>query len=147
MPLLADEDLGVNAITCADLNGDGWLDLILTVMGHYTRSQSAFYIFYGGPDGFSQTRSEFHPTMASSIRISVADLNNDGYLDLLVPAYSTKFTRELPAHIYWGKENGFDFENPLVIPCDSSCAFMAVDISGNGHPDLLTICHRNDLGH
>ena len=85
--------------------------------------------------------------MASSIRNSVADLNNDGYLDLLVPAYSTKFTRELPAHIYWGKENGFDFENPLVIPCDSSCAFMAVDISGNGHPDLLTICHRNDLGH
>ena len=90
---------------------------------------------------------EFHPTAASSIRISVADLNNDGHLDLLVPAYSTKFTRELPAHIYWGKREGFNFDNPLVIPCDSSCAFMAIDISGNGYLDLLTVCHRNDLGH
>ena len=35
----------------------------------------------------------------SSIRISVADLNNNGHLDLLVPAYSTKFSRQLPAHM------------------------------------------------
>jgi len=138
---------GVAAITCADLNGDGWLDLIAVVMGHYTRRDSGFYILYGGPDGFPQDRIEFHPTDASSILVSVADLNNDGNLDLLVPAYSTRFTRELPAHIFWGDGKTFDFDNPLVIPCDSSCAFVAVDISGNGYLDLLTVCHRNDLGH
>ncbi len=138
---------GLAAITCADLNGNGWLDLIAVVMGHYTRKGSGFYILYGGPDGYSEDRIEFHATEASSILVSVADLNNDGHLDLLVPAYSTKFTRELPAYIFWGKENGFDFDNPQVIPCDSSCAFVAVDISGNGYLDLLTVCHRNDLGH
>ena len=137
----------VAAINCADLNGDGWLDLIVVVMGHYTRGDSGFFILYGGPDGFSEDRIEFHPTEASSILVSVADLNNDGNLDLLVPAYSTKFTRELPAHVFWGDGHGFDFDNPLVIPCDSSCAFMAVDITGNGYRDLLTVCHRNDLGH
>ena len=138
---------GVAAITCADLNGDGWLDLIAVVMGHYTRGDSGFYILYGGPDGYSPERIEFHPTDASSILVSVVDLNNDGYLDLLVPAYSTRFTRELPAHIFWGTRDGFNFDDPLTIPCDSSCAFMAVDISGNGYRDLLTVCHRNDLGH
>ncbi|MFH1006833.1 MAG: VCBS repeat-containing protein [Candidatus Latescibacterota bacterium] len=138
---------GVAAITCADLNGDGWLDLIAVVMGHYTRKDSGFYILYGGPDGYAQDKIEFHPTEASSILVSVADLNNDGNLDLLVPAYSTRFTRELPAHIFWGDGKGFDFDHPLVIPCDSSCAFMAIDISGNGYLDLLTVCHRNDLGH
>ncbi|MBT4499929.1 MAG: VCBS repeat-containing protein [Gemmatimonadetes bacterium] len=138
---------GVAAINCADLNGNGWLDLIAVVMGHYTRGDSGFYILYGGPDGYSPERIEFHSTDASSILVSVADLDGDGNLDLLVPAYSTRFSRELPAHVFWGNGKTFDFENPLAIPCDSSCAFMAVDITGNGYRDLLTVCHRNDLGH
>ncbi len=147
VPLKGSGAGGVAAITCADLNANGWLDLIAVVMGHYTRDDSGFYILYGGPDGYSQDRIEFHPTDASSILVSVADLNNDGNLDLLVPAYSTKFSRELPAYIFWGDGKSFDFANPLVIPCDSSCAFMAVDITGNGYLDLFTVCHRNDLGH
>ena len=147
IPLTGVSAAGVAAINCADLDGDGWLDLIISVMGHYTRGESGFYILYGGPDGFSPNRTEFHATDASAIMISVADLNNDGNLDLLVPAYSTKFTRELPAHVYWGDGKGFDFANPMVIPCDASCAFLAIDITGNGYLDLLTICHRNDLGH
>ena len=144
------EDMGeanVPAITVADLNGNGWLDLILTVMGHYTRRESGFFILHGGPDGYCQDRTEFHPTDASSIRISVADLNNNGHLDLLVPAYSTKFSRQLPAHIFGGDGKSFDFDHPMVIPCDSSCAFMVVDITGNGYRDVMVVCHRNDLGH
>ncbi len=137
----------VSAINRADLNGNGWLDLIVVVMGHYTREGSGFFILHGGPDGYSEGRMSFQPTKASSIMISAADMNNNGNLDLLVPAYSTQFTRELPALIFQGDGKTFDFENPFVIPCDSSCAFMAIDISGNGYPDLLTVCHRNDLGH
>ena len=147
MPLHGSGAGGLACITPADLNGDGYLDLIGVVMGHYARAESGFYIMRGGPDGYSPERTEFHPTTASSIAISVADVNNNGHLDLLVPAYSTQFTRELPAHIYWGREQGIDFDNPTPIPCDSSCAFLPVDISGNGYVDVLAVCHRNDLGH
>ena len=137
----------VASINCADLNGDGWLDLIVSVMGHYSRQESGFFILYGGPDGFRKDRIEFHPTEASPIKISVADLNRDGHLDLLVPAYSTQFKRELPSHIFWGNGKTFDFDKPFVIPCDACCAFAALNISGNGYLDLLAVCHRNDLGH
>jgi hypothetical protein len=147
IPLEGTDVATVASINSADLNGDGWLDLIVAVMGHYTRKQSGFFLLYGGPDGFIQERTRFHATDASSVRICVADVNRDGYLDLLVPAYSTQFSRELPAHIFWGNGDRIDFANPLVIPCDSSCAFMAVDITGNGYPDVLAVCHRNDLGH
>jgi hypothetical protein len=141
-------DVGeIPAVSCADLNEDGWLDIILSYMGHYTRTTSGFFLLYGGPDGYSADRMEFHETDASSILISAADLNNNEHLDLLVPAYSTQFTRELPAYIYWGDGETFDFDNPLAIPCDACCAFMAVDITGNGYKDLFAVCHRNDLGH
>ena len=138
---------GIVGITCADLTGNGYVDLLCSVMGHYTRVESGVIILYGGPEGYSAERMAFHESDASPIAVSVADLNRNGHLDLLVPAYSTRFTRELPAHIYWGSQDGFDWENPTVIPCDSSCAFLVVDVTGNNYPDLLAICHRNDLGH
>ena len=137
----------VISVNSADLNGDGWLDLIVGVFGHTRRVQSGFFLLYGGPSGFSQERMIFHPTDASPVRVSVADINRDGHLDLLVPAYSTQFRRDLPAFIFWGREDGFDFARPFVIPCDSSCAFQAMDITGNGHPDVLAVCHRNDINH
>ena len=145
---LGERGLGaVTAINCADLDGNGWPDLIMSVMGHYERRESGFLIIPGGPDGFDADRIRFHRTPASPILVSVADVNRDGYLDLLVPAYSTQFTRVLPAHIYWGGAQGFDFEHPFVIPCEACCAFVAIDITGNGFLDVLAICHRNDLGH
>ncbi|MDE0219416.1 MAG: VCBS repeat-containing protein, partial [Spirochaetaceae bacterium] len=140
-------DGNVAAINCADLTGNGWLDLIVVVMGHYTRMESGFHILYGGPDGYAQDRGEYHRTDASSILLTVADVNADGHLDLLVPAYSTQFSRVLPAHIYWGTPGGIDYQHPTVIPCDSSCAFQVVDMTGNGYRDVLTVCHRTDLGH
>ena len=147
IPLELGGDGNVAAINCADLTGNGWLDLIVVVMGHYTRMESGFHILHGGPDGYSQERSEYHRTDASSILLTVADVNADGHLDLLVPAYSTQFSRVLPAHIYWGTPGGIDYEHPTVIPCDSSCAFQVVDMTGNGYRDVLTVCHRTDLGH
>ena len=131
----------------ADLTGNGYLDLIVVVMGHYTRMDSGFHILYGGPDGYAAERSEFRRTDASSILLTVADVNRDGHLDLLVPAYSTASSRVLPAHIYWGTANGFDFDHPTAIPCESSCAFQVLDLTGNGWRDVLAVCHRTDLGH
>ena len=61
----------VAAINCADLTGDGYLDLIVVLMGHYTRIDSGFFILYGGADGYSQERGEFHRTEASSILLTV----------------------------------------------------------------------------
>ena len=137
----------VAAINCADLTGNGYLDLIVVVMGHYTRIDSGFHILYGGPDGYAEERGEFRRTEASSILLTVADVNRDGHPDLLVPAYSTPSSRVLPAHIYWGTDTGIDYDHPTVIDCDASCAFQVVDTNGNGWRDVLAVCHRTDLGH
>ena len=105
-------------------------------------------LFPGGPHGPDPTRYLDLPGRGNYfLGVLVGDFNRDGWLDLLAPAYSTQFSRELPAHLYWGDGTSFDWENPLVIPCNASCAFMTVDITRNGYRDVLAVCHRDDLGH
>jgi hypothetical protein len=131
----------------ADFNGDGWPDLLITIMGHYARVPAGFAIAYGGPDGYSMERCVFKDTGMSPVGVDIADLDNNGYLDLIVPAYSTKDTRELPCQIYFGSENGIDLDNPREIMANSSTACFTVDLNGNGYRDLILVCHRDNLSH
>ena len=137
----------VGSITPADINGDGWMDLIVTIMGHYTRQPSSFQIFYGGPEGYSQKRSQFYAGNYSPGAIAVADLNNNGHLDLLVPAYSSARTRVLPAQVFWGGGERIDIEHPLDLPAQSSCSALLMDFNRNGWIDVALACHRDDVGH
>ena len=137
----------IRNINTADINNDGWLDLVVGLKGHWLRESSGYYILYSDKGNFDQKDAEFHMTEASPGGISFSDLNNDGHLDMMVSAYSTAYTRELPTFIYYGKDGTFDFENPLIFKCNASVAFNTVDITGNGYPDLLIGCHRSDPGH
>ncbi len=138
---------GSSSITVADLNGNGWLDLIVGVMCHYERGRDTIRIYFGGPEGYSLENSYLHNGVFSPGVLSVADLNNDGKLDLVAPAYSTDVSRELPLRIFWGEGRSFDFEHPLVIEANSPCSSLLVDLTRNGWLDLVLACHRNDLGH
>jgi hypothetical protein len=137
----------VGCINSADLTGNGYLDLIVGIPAFRARKPSGFCIFYGGPDGLNPENVEYCVGDASATAFSIADLNNNGHLDLMVGAYSSATTRILPMQIYWGTDKGLDLKNPTNIMAESSCGFLPVDLTGNGYLDVLVACHRNDLGH
>jgi hypothetical protein len=131
----------------ADLTDNGYLDLIVGIPAFRARKPSGFCIFYGGPDGFDPENADYCVGDASATALSLADLNNDGHLDLMVGAYSSATTRVLPMQIFWGTGRGLNLNHPTNIMADSSCGFLPVDLTGNGYLDVLVACHRNDLGH
>ena len=133
--------------TIADQNNTGWLAEVVSSMGHYTRSPDTFTIFYGGPDGYSWDRAQHYRGGYTPGRISVADLNNNGHLDLIVPAYSTDVTRVLPLQIFWNNGQAIDLDHPLDLPADSSFSVSPIDFNRDGYIDLMVACHRNDYGH
>ena len=133
--------------TVADLNADGYLDIVVGIMGHYERYPDTFLVLYGGPSGYSRENALHYAGGFSPGRISAADLNNDGYLDLVVPAYSTKDTRVLPIQIFWGGPNGIDLEHPTALSADAGYSSLLIDLDRDGWKDLFLTCHRNDLGH
>ena len=137
----------VGTINSADLTGNGHLDLIVGIPAFRARKPSGFCIFYGGPDGLNPDKVEYCVGDASATSLSFADLNNNGQLDLLVGAYSSATTRELPMQIFWGTDKGVDLKNPTDIMAESSCGFLTIDLTGNGYLDVVVACHRNDLGH
>ena len=134
-------------INTADLNGNGYLDLIVGLLGHYTRRPETLCIFYGGPNGYDPTDAEYLAAGHSAHTLTVGDMNNDGHLDLFLPAYSSDLTRELPAYIFWGNGERIDLDQPLVLPAEAPTDAMMIDLTRNGYPDLVVSCHRNDLGH
>ena len=138
----------IHGITAADIDEDGWPELIVTTAGHYTRRPSHLFILRDGKNGYPRDKQTMFETGGTVGFPDLADVNGNGNLDLLVPFYSTHETRELPARIFRGDGKGdFDWDNPLQIDCLASIAFSPVDLSGNGYPDLFICCHRNDLGH
>ena len=147
VPLPCPKGVHPGRINAADLNHDGWLDLIVTIMGHYVRRDETLAIFYGGPDGFSPENSQLLSAGYSPVDTAVADYNRDGNLDILVTAYSTPTARVIPAQLFWGNGKTIDLEHPLNLPTESSSAATQIDLNRDGWIDIALACHRNDIGH
>jgi hypothetical protein len=128
----------------ADLDADGWLDLILTSAPTST-TQSAntkCYIYFGGPKGFSPKHraqiDSFTPLDAT-----VADFNRDGHLDIALGNYRSDQTRELPALLYWGDgKRNYSERNRTILPAANSGAVRALDLNRDGWPELVVSNHQ-----
>ncbi|PZP28337.1 MAG: hypothetical protein DI603_19425 [Roseateles depolymerans] len=131
-----------------DVNGDGWPDLIV---GAYTYSGSVEYagailVFFGGPNGFSQTPSqiiegpEANSFFGFTMR-SLGDFNHDGFADLAVSSNTAGGTQG-KIFIYTGSRAGLvvkpdsTLAYPMMSWWDFGRSFDAGDASGDGIADI-----------
>src|SRR5581483_11773693 len=74
----------------ADLDDDGRVDLVVANMGEALRRQNELYIWWGQPGNLP-----FSPALLSGLAVqstmgvSAADLDEDGYLDLVASNYDS----------------------------------------------------------
>jgi len=132
-PSLALRTTRAHGVGCADLNRDGYLDLVFCGF-----SFPEILVFYGGPDGFDPDHPQRIRTEIDGVvyddprRICLADLNNDGWLDLVIPQIS--FDRSI---VLWGGPDGFDIRRHRLLSVVNGSIAKAADFTGNGWLDLI----------
>lgn len=118
---------------CADLNKDGYLDII-------TCGGGVIKILWGGPDGYSDDNAtvlrprerESDGRGSTCLWPAVADLNGDGWLDIVAPLCWLPYSR-----IYWGGPEGYSNERSTLIPVDYALTVRVADLNKDGYPDLV----------
>ena len=127
----------------ADLDGDGWLDMMLTrSYNAFDRNDSWIRIYPGSPEGFAQTH-RFEFSTAGAFDMAVADLDSDGDLDVAVSQYASRDRRNLPVYLFWNDGSGqFSSGRRTDLPAESASGLLAADFDEDGHRDLLVFNHK-----
>ena len=140
----------VSDLETADLNSDGWLDIIATCYNDIANNDHhdmGLFIFWGNPKGFNHANAQWLPgfTILGPV---VADFDADGYLDIFCPSYHNELSRELqPCYLYWGGPEGFQPKNRTVLINDSGANGFAADFNKDGKLDLAVSNHTVDGNH
>ena len=128
-------------LQAADFNRDGWLDLLLPQRGPPDGTEVSSLILFGSPTGFSLAHRAELPSYVA-YQNTIADLNRDGWLDIVFTSYGGEVSGNRPSLIYWGGPKGFLARPRTELPTNGSSGSLALDFDGDGWLDLFFANHR-----
>jgi hypothetical protein len=137
---------GADGVAVADLNGDGWPEVIFA---NYYQSGSTFnvnsYIYWGqagGPYGvqYSPSARTGLPTSGAG-GVAVADLNGDGRPEVIF-ANQRSDSFNVDSYIYWGQAGGpygvqYSPSARTDLPTSGADSVAVADLNGDGRPEVI----------
>ena len=131
---------GARDVKVADLNEDGFEDIV-----YANKMGNGSFIYWGGPGeqgGLTNNRRTELPTQQAS-RCAVADLNQDGRVELIFSQENNQRTNEFSSVIYWNSPEGFLSSRKTDLPTLGALDIGVADLNGDRLPDLLFINARD----
>ena len=117
-----------------DLDRDGHVDLVFcNSQDHGEKPPVGVY-----EDVLGRADCRFLPSDGGRTGV-VADLNGDGYDDLVVGMFYNGIRRDLNAYLYYGGPDGYGEGRVQYLPAPCCTSVAAGDFNGDGKPDLAFV--------
>ena len=129
--------LGSMGAAVGDLDSDGWPDLVFanTSVGEGDRYLDSV-VYWNGPGGLDPEDKSLFPTIGAA-DVTLADLNDDGHLELIFPNRYDGETYLVDSVIYWGSPQGPDPQDATLLPTRGASRAAAADLDEDGDVDLV----------
>ncbi len=111
------------SVAAGDVNGNGFTDLVFASRDKCDGTECS-WIYWCGEEGYSELRREHLPSSRAA-DVAVADLNGNGFSDILIVQNrdAESFTTE--SLIYPGNMNGLSFKPVRLVSHDARRGFIA----------------------
>jgi hypothetical protein len=130
-------------VVIRDFNRDGYSDLFFTnhqfsLTGNARRANRMIdsYLYYGSQEGFLDENRVSVQTIGAW-GANAADLNGDGWEDLLVCNFREHYSYEVPSFVYWNGPEGFSLTRRTCLYEHGAQGSAIADLNGDGYPDIL----------
>jgi hypothetical protein len=120
---------------CTDLDCDGLVDMIL-VEAYDGDRNATVWVYLNNGAGFDNGRTRELKNDATGYEPDVADLDGDGYLDIVVPNYRDNDGFTPDSVIYWGSGTGPSSSNKTLLPTTGAREVHVADLDQDGFLDV-----------
>jgi hypothetical protein len=140
------ETAGTSQPEIADLNKDGFLDIVFPRRTVTTEA----IVIYGSADGDWENALRDRLPLETCSNSTIADVNQDGWLDLVFPVYKTKgppISRGTESKVWLGSSEGFSDDRVLRLPTNSGTGSLVSDFNRDGYNDIFLYGHRREASY
>ncbi len=106
---------GAADVEAADIDGDGWLDLVFACYSDGSTSTDSM-VFLQDSAGYCGTVPSYRLATQGARGVAVGDIDNDGHPDVVFANSFSGGSTQIDSYVYWGKASGGFETTPGTLP-------------------------------